>query len=111
MENFRPTEKSTCVRPKPGISFRPSVPCRIGEGIENASGLRDFPPPALAFEIQTGCPGTKSGRERATPPGSGEAEATTALKGTPVRITPTMSMNQSFVKRAIGPDLTAVGIA
>jgi len=26
-ENFRAIDKSTCVIPNPGMSFRPSVPC------------------------------------------------------------------------------------
>ena len=43
IENFRPMEKSTCVRPKPGIAFRPSVPWRFsatGVAASNAAGIQ-----------------------------------------------------------------------
>src|SRR5580704_30734 len=104
-------EKSTCTRPKPGMSFRPSVPWRIVEGAENAAGFRLLPPGAVGSEIQKGCPVTRSGRVVTYPPGSGEVPRTNALKGNPVRATTTPSTNQSRVRREASPVAPVAGKA
>ena len=46
LKKLRATERSTCVSPKPGMSFRPSVPCLVVEGVENAARFNAFPPGA-----------------------------------------------------------------
>src|ERR1700675_168223 len=65
--NFLPNDESTSVNPNPRISFRLSVPCSPGAGRAKALGFKLLPPPACGFEIQNGCPGTRSGRGFAPP--------------------------------------------
>src|SRR5258708_2748007 len=103
MENFRPAETSTWVNPKPGMSFRPSVPCLGGDGTKKAAGFRVFPPGAPGTETHTGWPGTRSGRERADPPGSAEAKNTTPLSGKPLRATTNDSRDQPLGNKASAP--------
>src|SRR6267378_4521709 len=101
MENVRAIDKSTCVRPRPGISFRPSVPCLGVDGIEKAAAFNTFPPGAPGMGIQKGCPGTRSGREVALPPGSALALRVNALNGNPLRATMTDWRDQWPVTIAI----------
>src|SRR5437762_12415539 len=109
MENFRPTDRSTCLRPKPVMSFRASVPCRMTEASANAAGFKLLPPGAVGFEIQTGCPATRSGRLLAEPPGSGEREVNVALIGNTVRATTIASRDQSFVRIDSRPGFATAG--
>src|SRR5467141_3289680 len=60
--NLPPNERSTSVRPKPGMIFLPSFPCVPGGGAEKALAFKIVPPGAVALGIQTGCPGTRFGR-------------------------------------------------
>src|SRR5580700_1866625 len=109
-ENFLASEKSNCVSPNPGISFRPSVPCwPAGAGL-NAAGLRLCPPPADGFEIHFGWPGTKSGRIKVNP-STGEAAKLIALKGNPLLATPTASTDQSFTSAEAIRDFAKDGIS
>src|SRR6266705_4148502 len=102
-------ERSICVRPKPAMSLRPSVPCLVVEGTENALTFKILPPGAVAFAIQKGCPATMSGRVNANPIGSGDVPNTVALNGNPLRATRTVSMDQFRVRRAKAPDFAAAG--
>src|SRR5712691_7974249 len=111
MWNLRSIERSTCVKPKPGMSFLPSVPCLGGEGIKNALGFRLLPPPAAGLEIHKGCPDTRSGRDREFRVGSGDANRISALNGNPLRATRTDCRDQWSVSRARGPDFAAAGIS
>jgi len=79
------------------------------EGFEKALGFRLFPPGAVGFEIQNGCPGTISGREGELPEIRGKKDDTIALNGNPLLATITVSTDQSFVNNARGPDLAPVG--
>src|SRR5258708_6957730 len=110
MGNFLAIEKSTCVNPKPRMSFLPSVPCRGVEGIEKALMFKIFPPGAVGLATHTGCPGTRSGLAYAKPSGSGEEAYTTALNGKPVRATTTASSDQSLLRTDRNPDLDVDGI-
>src|SRR5436190_12669245 len=103
MENFRPSERSTCVSPNPEMSFLPSVPCLGVAGTENALGFRLFPPPAVESWIQADWP-VRSGRVKTAPP-CGPTPNTTALKGNPLRATTTLSTDQCPAKRETNPDL------
>src|SRR5580692_9109531 len=110
MGNLLTIERSTCVRPNPGMSFRPSVPCRTVDGIENAFGLRLLPPGAAELAIHSVCPSTRSGLVSAFPSGSGELPTTIALKGSPLRATITVSTDQSRVRAFIQCDLDTAGM-
>src|ERR1700682_951774 len=102
MEKLLISDRSTWVSPKPAMSFRPSVPCRITVGTVNAAGFTRFPPAALEAEIQCGCPATASGRVSTNPRGSGEVPNTMPLKGKPVRATTTVAIDQ-FLTTALRP--------
>src|SRR6185437_9844632 len=109
--NLRLMDRSIWVKPKPVISFRPSFPCRVVVGTENAPGFRNFPPGALECATQYGCPATTSRRDSAENPGSGEAKITTPLNGKPLRATTTESTDQSLVRSLSVPRLPNAGIA
>src|SRR5712664_4576018 len=111
MENPRATERSTCLNPKPEMSFRPSVPCLMGEGERNALGLSILPPGAFAAGIHNRWPATRSGRGCTLKPGSGLSTKLIPLKGNPLLAKITASTDQFLVARAKGPDLTAEGMS
>src|SRR6266403_2293226 len=102
MEKALVTDRSTCVSPKPWISLRPSVPCRIADGAVKAAGFTIFPPAAAELEIHCGCPATTSGRVSTNPIGSGDVPNTTPLKGNPERATTTIAIDQ-FLMTALTP--------
>src|ERR1700723_474664 len=114
--NFRASDRSTCVSPKPRRSFRPSEPCSPAGGAVNAAGFNPHPPGQDDPNTEAHCdprrysgwPGTKSGRGSAP---ATVAVTANALNGNPFRATITPSRDQLLVKYSSGPFLAAAGIA
>src|SRR5258708_11347559 len=91
--NLRPTDKSACVKPKPGTTFLPRVPCRGCWGIENAAGFSLWPPGAVGSLSQKGTPATRSGLVELTRPGM-RTRFVVTLIGSPLLASTTASIDQ-----------------